>query len=137
MASQDSLHTTKDAPPDDLAQNIREDVGEKPELECAPSAVIFRLGAGRAMWEDVQIRCTQPSSDNMDEQEARREKEEMVKRENEKLEATIKYVLEEEKRYREIEEQKRLSTRLIVSNLAADVDDNAIRIFFAEYHREM
>lgn len=68
---------------------------------------------------------------------AKKEREDMVKRENEKLDATIKYVLEEEERYRAIEEKKSLPARLIVTNLAASVDEEAIRILFIEYKWDM
>ncbi|KAH6867031.1 hypothetical protein BKA58DRAFT_216328 [Alternaria rosae] len=64
---------------------------------------------------------------------AKKEREDMLKRENEKLDATIKYVLEEEERYRAIEEKKSLPAPLIVTNLAASVDEEAIRILFIEY----
>jgi predicted ribosome quality control (RQC) complex YloA/Tae2 family protein len=95
------------------------------------------LESGDVESEGAKGRFTQPFSNSMDEQEAKDEKTEMVKRENEKLETTIKYVLEEEKRYHTIEENKRLPARLILSNLAADADDKAIRIFFAKYSTEM
>ena len=101
------------------------------------SAVALRLESRDVESEGAKGRFTQPFSNSMDEQEAKDEKAEMVKKENEKLEATIKYVLEEEKRYRKIEENKRLPARLILSNLAADADDKAIRIFFAKYSTEM
>ncbi len=73
----------------------------------------------------------------MKEHVAKKERDEMVKSGNEKLDATIKFVLEEEERYRAMEEKKGLPTRLIVSNLAASVDEEAIRIFFAKYKRDM
>jgi hypothetical protein len=74
---------------------------------------------------------------DLKEQEAKKEREEMVKRENEKLDVIIKFVLEEEARHRAIEEKKGLPTRLIVSNLAASVDEEAIHIFFAKYKCDM
>ncbi|KAI4691472.1 uncharacterized protein J4E84_003766 [Alternaria hordeiaustralica] len=70
---------------------------------------------------------------DMNESEAKKEKEDMVRRENEKLDATIKYVLEEEEKYHATEEKKILPYRLIVTNLAASVDEEAIRILFIEY----
>jgi hypothetical protein len=74
---------------------------------------------------------------DMTEAEAKKEMEEMVRRENEKLDATIKYVLAEEERYRAIEEKKSLPKRLIVTNLAAGVDEEAIRILFVKYKWDM
>jgi len=74
---------------------------------------------------------------DMNESEAKKEREDMVKRENEKLDATIKYVLEEEEKYHAIEEKKILPNRLIVTNLAASVDEEAIRILFIEYRWDM
>ena len=74
---------------------------------------------------------------DMNESEAKKEREDMVRRENEKLDATIKYVLEEEEKYHAIEEKKSLPNRLIVTNLAASVDEEAIRILFIEYRRDM
>jgi hypothetical protein len=74
---------------------------------------------------------------DMNEVEAKKEMEEMVRRENEKLDATIKYVLAEEERYRAIEEKKSLPNRLIVTNLAAGVDEEAIRILFVKYKWDM
>ncbi|KAG9196602.1 hypothetical protein G6011_01723 [Alternaria panax] len=132
-ASQDLPHTAKDTSVINIESNPREEVAGRLEPEYTPSAVALRLEAGDAEWKDVEAGRTQSFSDGIDKQEAEKEKEDMWKRENEKLEATIKYVLEEDKRYRAIEETRRLSTRLIVSNLAADVDDKAIRMFFSRY----
>ncbi|KAL1793116.1 hypothetical protein ACET3X_008098 [Alternaria dauci] len=136
-ASGDIPYKAMDTPIINTILDPREHAAEKDEPEDSPPAAALRLEPGDAESNDIQDGCTQLQSDGIDEQEAKKEKEEMLKRENEKLEATIEYVLEEEKRYRAIEENKRLRTRLIVSNLAADVDDHAIRMFFAKYTRDI
>jgi hypothetical protein len=135
--SRDFQRTTRDTPVNSMRSNPQEHAVENLQPDDTPPVAILILEPGDAECKDVQVGCTQPFSDGIDEQETRKEKEMMLERENEKLEATIKYVLEEEKRYRAIEENKRLKTRLIVSNLAADVDDKAIRAFFAKYVTEM
>ncbi|CAN9411628.1 unnamed protein product [Alternaria alternata] len=135
--SRDFQRTTRDTPVNSMRSNPQEHAVENLQPDDTPPVAILILEPGDAECKDVQVGCTQPFSDGIDEQETRKEKEMMLERENEKLEATIKYVLEEEKRYRAIEENKRLKTRLIVSNLAADVDDKAIRAFFAKYVTEI
>lgn len=135
--SRDFQRTTRDTPVNSMRSNPQEHAVENLQPDDTPPAAALILEPGDAECKDVQVGCTQPFSDGIGEQETQREKETMLERENEKLEATIKYVLEEEKRYRAIEENKRLKTRLIVSNLAADVDDKAIRAFFAKYVTEM
>ncbi|CAI9634972.1 unnamed protein product [Alternaria burnsii] len=133
----DFQRTTRDTPVNSMRSNPQEQMIEKLQPDDTPPVAALVLEPGDAECKDVQVGCTQPFSDDIDEQETQREKEKMLDRENEKLEATIKYVLEEEKRYHAIEENKRLKNRLIVSNLAADVDDKAIRTFFARYVTEI
>ncbi|CAN9389181.1 unnamed protein product [Alternaria alternata] len=135
--SRDFQRTTRDTPVNSMRSNPQEHAVKNLQPDDTPPAAALILEPGDAECKDVQVGCTLPFSDGIDEQETQREKEVMLERENEKLEATIKYVLEEEKRYRAIEENKRLVTCLIVSNLAADVDDKAIRAFFAKYVTEI
>jgi hypothetical protein len=115
--------------------NVEEDAGL--EKECIPYAVALRLESAMCKWKDVQDWFTYLFSTGMNSYDAQVQKEEMVKRENEKLDAIIEYVLEKEKRYREIEDKERLPYRLIASNLAADTDEEAIRMFFSEYRWDM
>lgn len=136
-ASGDVPYTAKSKSVFSITPNSQQDVAGMLKPAYVSSAVALRLESGDVESEGAKGRFTQPFSNSMDEQEAKDEKTEMVKRENEKLETTIKYVLEEEKRYHTIEENKRLPARLILSNLAADADDKAIRIFFAKYSTEM
>jgi hypothetical protein len=111
--------------------DMEEDVGW--EEEWISYAVALRLESAGCNWEDVQGWFTYLFSTGMNSYDAQVQKEEMIKRENEKLDAIIEYVLEEEKRYIEIEDKERLPCRLIVSNLAADTDKEAVRVFFSEY----
>ncbi|KAB2100922.1 hypothetical protein AG0111_0g10775 [Alternaria gaisen] len=135
--ARDFQRTTRDTPVNSMRSNPQEHAVGNLQPDDTPPVAVVILELGDAECKDVQVGCTLPFNDGIDEQETQRKKETMLERENEKLEATIKYVLEEEKRYRAIEENKRLKTRLIVSNLAADVDDKAIRAFFAKYVTEI
>ncbi|CAE7201543.1 RNA-binding protein [Pyrenophora teres f. teres] len=71
------------------------------------------------------------------EDKARKEIEDMMQREEEKLNAIIAYALQEELEYQAREEEKRRPSRLILSNLAADIDEEAIREFFTKYERNL
>lgn len=107
------------------------------EKEIVPYAVALRLESAGSKWEDVQGWSKYLFSDGPDGHEAQEQKEEMIKRENEKLDIIIKHVLEEELRHREVEDKQRLPCRLIVSNLAADTDEEAVRTFFGGFKWDM
>jgi hypothetical protein len=120
LPSQDVFHTIQDTP--------------APKLEAGsiPYAVALMLESTGIKWEDAKAWCTYLFSSGMDGYEAKKERVEYVKREQVKLDALIEQTLKEEKEYLAVEEKNKLPFRLIVSNLAAGVDTDAIRIFFKD-----
>ncbi|KAI2479513.1 RNA-binding protein [Pyrenophora tritici-repentis] len=67
------------------------------------------------------------------EDKARKEAEDMIQREEDKLNAIIAYALQKEVEHQAWKEKRRRPSRLILSNLAADIDEEAIREFFIDY----
>ncbi|KNG49225.1 secretory component protein shr3 [Stemphylium lycopersici] len=107
------------------------------EPEVIPYVLALMMESGGYRWEELDGWCKYLFNSAADAHRTKKEGEKMIKSENEKLDATIAYVMQEEKKYRAMDEKKRLPCRLIVSNLAAGVDEEAIRIFFSEYEWNM
>ncbi|KAF1943473.1 hypothetical protein EJ02DRAFT_421315 [Clathrospora elynae] len=104
------------------------------EKESIPYAVALRLESAGCKWEDVKGWITYLFSTGLHGHEAQKKKDEMIVRAEKDLKTTIKYVLEEEKRYRAIEDKERLPCRLIVTNLAADANEEELRVFLSKYN---
>lgn len=76
-------------------------------------------------------------SNKLAKEKEKKEIEELVKREENKLNAIIAETFKEEVKPEARGESKHCPSRLILSNLAADIDVQAIREFFTKYERHM
>jgi hypothetical protein len=139
LASQAFLRTITDTPALEVAHRdgTHHDIAGTLEPGMVPYVVALMLESAGIKWEEVHGWCTFLFSSGMDGYEAKEETDEMVKKEEVKLDALIQQTLEEEKADFAREEKKRLPFRLIVSNLAADIDTDAIRIFFKKFAWDM
>ncbi|EUC38660.1 hypothetical protein COCCADRAFT_32314 [Bipolaris zeicola 26-R-13] len=95
--------------------------------EIVPYAVALMLEASSCRWEHVKRWSTYLFSSNTDEFHGKRGVENMIRNENEQLIGTGSYVEDEE------DKKRQLARRLILSNLAADVDKKSILVFLAKY----
>lgn len=99
--------------------------------EIVPYAVALMLEASSCRWEHVKRWSTYLFSSNTDEFHGKRGVENMIRNENEQLIGTGSYVEDEE------DKKRQLARRLILSNLAADVDKKSILVFLAKYRSNM
>lgn len=98
-----------------------------------PYAVALGLEITGCEWEVVKGWTTYMFSSGLEGHVAQQQKNAMVKRATEELEIIIQHTLKEELRYRELDDKERLPGRLIVSNLAADADEEELRwVFYKE-----
>jgi hypothetical protein len=139
LASQAFPRTIKDTFALEVAHTdgTHRDIAGMLDPGSIPYVVALMLESAGIKWEEAMGWCTFLFSSGMDGYEAVKEREEMVKHEEAKLDVLIKQTLEEMKEDFAREEKKRLPFRLIVSNLAADIDTDAIRIFFKDFAWDM
>ncbi|EUC45285.1 hypothetical protein COCMIDRAFT_5490 [Bipolaris oryzae ATCC 44560] len=99
--------------------------------EIAPYAVALMLETSSCKWEHVKSRSTYLFSSNTDESHDKRELENMIRNENGCLIGHGGYVTGEE------DKKRQLTRRLIIYNLAADVDEKSILVFLAKYRSNL
>lgn len=90
-------------------------------------AVALMLEASSCKWEHVKSWSTYLFSSNTDEFHDKREVGNMIRNENEQLIGTGGYVIGDK------DKKHQLARRLILSNLAADADEESIVVFLAKY----
>ncbi|KAF2832152.1 hypothetical protein CC86DRAFT_462519 [Ophiobolus disseminans] len=95
-----------------------------------PYFVAFQLEKAGCKWEEVKGWTTYLFSSGLDGYEAHLEKDRIVQQATEELDKTIRYTLGEVERYLGETSPARVSRRLIVSNLAADVGIQDLEEFF-------
>jgi hypothetical protein len=136
-ASQGFHHTVKDTADGIKSPGAHHDLAGTLEPGSIPYAVALMLENAGIKWEEINGWCKHFFSSGMDGWEAKKEREEMVKREQAKLDVLIEQTLEDEKVHLAVEEKQKLPLRLIVKNLAADIDTDAIRMFFKRFVWDM
>ncbi|EMD91108.1 hypothetical protein COCC4DRAFT_194240 [Bipolaris maydis ATCC 48331] len=95
--------------------------------EIVPYAVALMLEVSNCKWEHVKSWSTYLFGSNTDEFHGKWEVESMIRNENEQLIGTGGYVVGEG------DKKRQLARRLILSNLAAGVDEESILVFLAKY----
>lgn len=99
--------------------------------EIVPYAVALMLEVSNCKWEHVKSWSTYLFGSNTDEFHGKWEVESMIRNENEQLIGTGGYVVGEG------DKKRQLARRLILSNLAAGVDEESILVFLAKYRSNM
>ena len=105
------------------------------DTETIPYAVALLLESAGCKWEEVMGWTLYLFSSGMNEYRTEKESEQKAQ-EKEKLDAIMARVLADEEKRREVEKRP-FAGRLILSNLAADVDPKSIYQFFFKYQRDM
>lgn len=101
--------------------------------EITPHAVALGLENDGSDWRYVQARLTHLFNSDLNDYEALMEKLDMIQRTEAEWNARTEEFMREELKYQEQKELQRKSRRLILSNVAADAEEDDIRSFFAEH----
>lgn len=117
----------------DIHDKTKVAVSVTPDKKIVPYTVALELEDAGFRWDKVQYWTTYLYSTGPGGYAVQQEKDNMVKRAIDQLEAVIQTCLEEEASYCQSEEKERRLCRLIVSNLAADADEEDIQLFFCRH----
>jgi hypothetical protein len=112
-------------------------VGHKLDQEAIPYAIALQLERIGTSWNRVKGWTEYLFSQGPNSYEAVAEKDVIVERVFLSLNKVIEQTLANEAGYRAIEEKAGLSSRLIATNLAADVDETELSHLFREFRYDM
>lgn len=107
------------------------------EKDGLPSVVALQLEKTGCNWEQVKAWTEYLFSNGLNGYTAQKEKEAIIQRAELELEQTKEYVLSEEAVYRAAEEKASLPFRLLVTNIAADADEEELAVLFWDFRFEM
>ncbi|KAF1836618.1 hypothetical protein BDW02DRAFT_221251 [Decorospora gaudefroyi] len=119
---------------DDSVENPKQMLAELDRLMAGSKQVSMDQDKSEDGGQKVMSGVSLQGTSDMSEAASTRE---MIERAQAKLNIVIEDCLEGEKQYQAREEEKRLRLRLILTNLAADVDEEAIRFFFKDYRYDI
>jgi hypothetical protein len=103
--------------------------------EIAPYAVALQLEKAGCDWEGVSQFTAYIFSSGLNGYKAQQEKERVAKQANDNLNEVIQQFLEDEETSRAVEDTARLPRRLIVTNIAADAQEDDIFKMFASHFK--
>ena len=105
--------------------------------QVVPYVIALKLEQSNTQWEIAQGWTTYLFSSGLDSYEAQKEKQTAATKAENTLKGVIDSVMQVEEDICRKEEQTKLHRRLIVSNLAAGADEEALERAFWEYRNEM
>lgn len=107
------------------------------EQHLVPYAVAIQLESAQCRWMEANGWTTYLFSNSLPGNEAQREKDRMVQRAEEELNAIIQDALMHEEKDQIVEKSTRLPRRLIVSNIAADSGEEDLMLAFIDFAYDM
>jgi hypothetical protein len=111
----------------------------RPEVSLAkewvPYAVALQLEKAGCDWEGAALFTAYLFSSGLNGYKAQQEKGHVIRQANDTLNGAIQQFLEDEKASRAVEDTKRLPRRLIVTNIAADAQEDDIFEMFASHFK--
>ncbi|KAJ4321764.1 hypothetical protein N0V94_002731 [Neodidymelliopsis sp. IMI 364377] len=124
-----------------IQYNTRQDiVGDSPALPCPVTisyAIALQLEHSACQWEYAQEWTRFLFSSGLDGYEAQQHQDLAVLRAENSLKRIVEDYIEVEQRIRQREEDTKLQRRLVVSNLAAGADEQALYELFRKYHHQI
>jgi hypothetical protein len=107
------------------------------EQHVIPYAVAIQLESARCKWVEANGWTTYLFNNILHGNEAQREKDSVVQRAKEELDAIIQDELEQERMYQIAEKSTRVPRRLVVSNIAADAGEEDLMLVFSDFRYDV
>lgn len=105
--------------------------------EVIPYIIALELEQSGIQWEHARAWTTILYSSGLNSREAQQDKEAAVSHAEDALKTIIRSVMELEEKFRRKDEDSKLQRRLVVSNLAADADEEALGRQFWKHRYQM